>query len=92
MSGRGKRVLVYTAALLIAPMPLMPYVVGTREFALALIASSAILTPASFYVMRGEWRLKYRPLVGTKMLAASSITFLLGVGMLVGSIVYLVRV
>ena len=72
-------------------MPLMPYVAGTREYAIAIIVSAAILTPASFYAMRGELRLKHRGLVGNKLLAASLITFLLGISMLVGSLVYLGR-
>lgn len=89
MSGRAKRVLVYTAALLISPMPLMPFEPRTREFTLALIPSGAALALASFYVLRGEWREKYRPLVGTKMLVSSVITFALGVSMAVGSALYL---
>lgn len=92
MSGRGKRVLIYTASLLIAPMPVMPYEKGTREFALAVVACGAILTLSSFYVARGELRIKPRLLVGTKLLAASLITLLFGVLLLAGSVVYLSRV
>lgn len=91
MSGRGKRVLVYTASLLTAPLPVMPYVKGTREFALALIACGVILSMGSFYVARGELKLKARGLLGNKLVAASLITLLFGLGMLVGSLVYLVR-
>ena len=89
MSGRAKRVLVYTATLLTAPMPVMPYVKGTREFAFAIMACGAILTLSSFYVVQGEMRVKPRPLVGNKLLAASLVTLLFGASLLIGSIVYL---
>jgi hypothetical protein len=85
MSGRGKRVLVYTAALLCAPLPVMPYAPGTREFAAAVSACGAVLVAASFYVARGELRLRARGLVGTKLLASSLITLVFGLGMLVGA-------
>ena len=88
-SGRGKRVIVYTAALLLAPLPVMPFSKGTREFALAVLACGTVLGLASFYVARGEARLKARSLVGTKMLAASIITLLFGALMVVGSIAFL---
>ena len=80
--------LVYTAALLIAPMPVMPYEKGTREFVLALMVCGAILSVGSFYVAHGEARLTNRGLLGNKMLASSIITLLFGMGMLVGAIVY----
>ena len=89
MSGRAKRVLIYTASLLTAPMPIMPYVKGTREYALAIMACGAILSLSSFYVVRGELKLKARGLLGNKLLASSLITLLFGMSMLVGSIVYL---
>lgn len=89
ISGRAKRVLIYTASLLIAPMPIMPYEKGTREYVLAIMACGAILTLSSFYVVQGELRIKPRPLLGNKLLASSLITFLFGMLMLVGSIVYL---
>lgn len=89
IDGRTKRVLVYTASLLIAPMPVMPYVKGTREYALAIVACGALLSLASFYVARGELKLKHRSLVGNKLLAVSLITLLFGMLMLVGSILYL---
>jgi hypothetical protein len=92
MSGRAKRVLVYTASLLIAPLPVMPFVRGTREFALGVAACGVILSLGSFYVARGEWRLEARGLLGNKMLASSFITLLFGLGMLVWSLVYLGRV
>lgn len=92
ISGRAKRVLVYTVALLTAPLPVMPYAVGTREYALALAACGAILSLASFYVVRGESKLKARGLLGNKLLASSLITLLFGVGLLLGAIVYLSRV
>ncbi len=91
MSGRGKRVLVYTAALLLAPVPVMPVEKGTREFALSLVACGAALSLASFYVARGELRLRHRSLLGNKLLASSLITLLFGVSMLVGSLIYLCR-
>lgn len=91
MSGRGKRVAVYTASLLIAPMPVMPYAKGTREFAFALVACGAILTLGSLQAARGELRLKARSLLGNKLLAASLITLLFGVGTLVGAVLYLAR-
>ena len=92
ISGRAKRVIVYTASLLIAPMPIMPYEKGTREYALAIMVCSIILIVSSSYVVRGEMRLTARSLVGNKLLAASLITLLFGMLMLVGAIVYLSRV
>jgi hypothetical protein len=89
ISGRAKRVLVYTISLLTAPLPIMPYEKGTREFAFALIVCGAVLTLSSFYVARGEVRIKPRPLVGTKLLASSLITLLFGLSLLLGAIVYL---
>jgi hypothetical protein len=92
MSGRAKRVLVYTASLLTAPLPVMPYVGGTREYAFALTACGAILTLSSFYVARGEMRLRNRGLLGNKLLATSLITLAFGASMLVGAVLYLSRV
>lgn len=92
ISARARRVLVYTVSLLIAPMPVMPYVKGTREYALSIMACGAILTLASFYVVQGELKLKHRALLGNKLLAASFITLLFGVSLLLGSVVYLSRV
>ena len=89
MSGRAKRVLVYTTTLLIAPMPVMPFVKGTREFAWAVVACGAILSVGSYYAARGEMQLKYRGLLGNKILASSLITLLCGIMMLFGSLVYL---
>jgi hypothetical protein len=89
ISSRAKRILVYTATLLIAPMPVMPYERGTREFTLALIACGALLSLSSFYVAHGEMKIKHRPLLGNKLLAASLITLLFGALMLLGSILYL---
>jgi hypothetical protein len=90
MSGRAKRVLVYTAALLIAPVPLMPFVRGTWEFASAVLACGVILGAGSFYAARGEWRVRPRGLLGNKLLAASVITWLFGVGLAAWSLVWLV--
>ena len=92
MSGRGKRVLVYTAALLLAPMPLMPFAGGTREFALAGVACGTALALSSLYVARGEWGLEHRGLLGTKLLAASIITLAFGTGIVVWALSYLIRV
>lgn len=91
MSGRARRILVYTAALLIAPMPVMPFAKGTREFAWAGVACGVILSVGSFYAARGEWKVKPRGLVGDKLLAASAITWLFGVGLVAWSVVWLVR-
>lgn len=90
-SGRGKRVIVYTAALLLAPLPAMPFAWGTRGFALGVLVWGAALGLASLYVARGEARLKARPLVGTKMLIASVLTLLLGALLVAGSLVFLAR-
>jgi hypothetical protein len=70
-------------------MPVMPFVKGTREFALAVVVCGAVLTLSSFYVARGELRVKYRPLVGTKLLASSLITLVFGAGLVVGAVAYL---
>ena len=69
----------------------MPYEKGTREFTLAIIACGAILTLASFYVVQGERRVKARPLVGNKLLAASLITLVFGICLLVGALWNLIR-
>ena len=92
ISGRAKRILLYTASLLIAPMPVMPFETGTREYALAIMACAAILMLSSFYVARGELRLSPRSLLGNKLLAASFITLLFGMLIFVGSMVYLSQV
>jgi hypothetical protein len=89
MSGRAKRVLVYTASLLLAPLPLMPFERGERGFALAVAACGAVLSLGSFYVARGELRLKARGLLGMKLLASSLITLAFGASMLLGAVVYL---
>lgn len=67
----------------------MPYEKGTREFALAIMVCGAIVTLSSFYVAQGEIKIKPRPLLGNKLLAASLITLLFGVAMLISSIVKL---
>lgn len=69
----------------------MPFEKGTREFVLGVMACGAVLSLASFYVFRGELKLRARSLVGNKLLAASLITLLFGLSMLLGSIVYLSR-
>jgi hypothetical protein len=89
MSGRARRVIIYTAALLLAPMPVMPFVKGTREFALAVLACGVILSAGSFYAARGEWRVRPRSLLGNKLLAASAITWVFGGGLVAWSAVWL---
>ena len=91
ISGRARRVLVYTASLLVAPLPAMPYERGTREFAFALAAWGAVTTLSSLYVARGELRLRHRGLLGDKLLATSLITLACGASLLVGAAVYLIR-
>lgn len=90
MSGRAKRVLVYTVALLVAPMPVMPFVKGTRAYAVTIAVCGAVLALSSFYVARGELKLEARSLLGTKLLAASLITLLFGAAMFVGAVVSLI--
>lgn len=92
LSDRAKRVIVYTASLLIAPVPVMPYEKGTREYALAIMVCGILVILSSFYVVQGELRLTSRSLVGNKLLAASLITLLFGMLMFIGSVVYLGRV
>lgn len=87
----AKHVIVYTAALLGATLPVMPYVKTTREFALALVVCGVVLSLSSFYVARGELKLKARGLLGNKLAASSIITFLFGISIFVGAIIYLVR-
>jgi hypothetical protein len=82
-------VLVYTAALLLAPLPVMPFAPGTREFVWAVGACGALLAAASYYVARGEWRLGHRGSLGFKLLAASLITLLFGTALVAGSFVHL---
>ena len=91
MSNRAKRVLVYTASLLLAPLPVMPFEAGTREFAWSLVPCSIILSLGSFYVARGELRTKARDLLGMKLIATSILTLLFGVAMFVGTLIYLLR-
>ena len=83
--------MIYTASLLLSPLPLMPYAKGTREFALAALACGVILSAGSFYAARGEWRVRPRSLVGNKLLAASAMTWLFGVGLVAWSVVWLVQ-
>jgi hypothetical protein len=89
MSGRSKRVLVYTVSLLAAPLPVMPWAKGTYEFVVSLVPCGVILALGSFYALRGELRLRARGLLGQKLVAASAITLLFGAALFVGSLVYL---
>ena len=70
-------------------MPAMPFSRGSREFSLALMVWGAIMILSSFYLARGEFRLKSRSLLGTKLLVTSLLTLLFGVLLVVGSIVHL---
>jgi hypothetical protein len=70
-------------------MPVMPYVRGTREYALGVAVCGFVLSLASFYVARGEWRLGARGLLGNKLLASSLITLAFGMALLAGAVVYL---
>ena len=92
MSGRAKRVLVYTVCLLTAPLPVMPFAKGTREFAYGVAACGAALSLASLYVVRGELRLRHRGPLGFKLLAASFITLAFGLCLFLGAAVHLGRV
>jgi hypothetical protein len=67
----------------------MPFEKGTSEFAWAVGACGTALAAASYYVARGEWRLKHRGLLGNKLLAASLLTLLFGMALAAGSVVYL---
>lgn len=89
MSGQGKRVLLYTASLLTAPLPLMPFEKGEREFGLALAACALVLTLGSFYLFRGELRGGMLGPLRAKLVAVSGITLLFGMVLLAGSVVYI---
>ncbi|HEX8284954.1 MAG TPA: hypothetical protein VF588_16450 [Pyrinomonadaceae bacterium] len=91
MSGRAKRVLFYTVALLAAPLVAIPWEKGTPEFALSLATSGLFIAVASIYVLWGELRPKTRGLLGFKLIATTLITLVFGVGLVVGSVVYLLR-
>ena len=66
--------LVYTAALLVGFMPMMPFERGTREFGLAALATCAIIGGAGLFVIRGERDAYWRPMWAQKMLAAAWVT------------------
>ena len=89
ISDRGRRVLVYASALLLAPLPVMPFAKGTDEFAWGVAACGAALAAASYYVARGEWGRRRRGLPGNKLLAASLITLAFGLALAAGAVVYL---
>lgn len=91
MPGRAKRVLVYAAALILSPAWLMPWELGTREFALALVPYGLALSLLSLYVLRGELAFREPGLLGWKLVAASFITLLFAASLAVGSVVYLLR-
>ncbi len=89
MSSRGKHVLIYTFAVLLCPLPVIPFVAGTREFALSLLPCGVILLFGSLYVLAGEAKRASRDLLGYKLLATSTITTAFALGLIVGSVVYL---
>ncbi len=89
LNERTKRVLVYTASLLVAPLPLMPYDKGTRAFTLALVVCSTILMLSSYYVVHRELPLKHRPLFATKMLVAAFFTLVFAIALLVAALIHL---
>lgn len=91
MSGRAKRILVYTASLLLAPLPAMPFAKGTGEYALAIMGWGVIMIFSSYYVFRGEHKLKSGSLLNRKLLAVSLITLMFGLSMVIGAVVYLIR-
>ena len=68
----------------------MAFEVGSRDFAVALIPCGALVAAASAYVVHGEVG-KPRSLLCNKLLASATITFLFAVGLIIGSLVYLVR-
>jgi hypothetical protein len=90
MSGRAKRVLFYTFALLASPVIAIPWKKGTPAFAVSLVLSGLFITAASFYVLRDELKPETRGLLGAKLVAATLITLVFGVGLVVGSVVYLI--
>ena len=90
MSGRARRILVYTVALLTAPLPVMPFEKGTPAFALSLVPCGLFIVLASVYVLRGELGLRSHGLLGMKLIATTLITLAFGAALLAGSVVYLV--
>lgn len=81
--------LVYTASLLLGPLPAMPFARGTREFVAALAAWGAVVALASLYVARGELRLRARTPAGDRLLAASLVTLPSGALVALGSLLRL---
>jgi hypothetical protein len=91
MTPRPKRVLVYTLALLLAPVPLMPFEPGSRPFVLTLFPSMSVLVLAGVYVIRGELPAKGRPLYATKLLIAATMTSITAVLVLAFALLWLQR-
>jgi hypothetical protein len=89
MTGRAKRVLLYTLALLTAPLPVMPFEKGTRAFALSLVPCALFIVLASVYVLRGELGLRSRGLLGMKLVVTTLITMAFGMALLAGCVVYI---
>jgi hypothetical protein len=69
----------------------MPFEKGEREFWLALIACGTLLSAGSAYAARGEVQLQHRSLVGNKILAASTITLVAGIALLVLAVLKLAK-
>ena len=89
MSGRARRIFVYTVALLTAPLPVMPFEKGTRAFALSLVPCGLFIVVASVYVLRGELGLRSRGLLGMKLVVTTLITMVFGMALLAGCVVYI---
>ena len=85
---RTKRVLIYTASLLVAPIFVFPFQPGSRSFAFSLLPCGVVLSLASLYVVLGEKR-KPRTLLRSKLFFTSFITMLFGLGLCIGAVVYL---
>ena len=91
LSGRAKRVLVYTATLLGAPVLVLPFVPGTPAYAAAGAVCGVLLSAGSAYAARGELQTRPRLLVGTKLLICALFTLLLGVSMVAVALVWRLR-
>ena len=90
MRPRPKRALLYTLALLLGFLPMMPFEPRSREFHYALTVSCAIFIGAGIYVIRGERAVQGRPLWARKMLAAAWVTTIAAAIVLVMSAAWLV--
>ena len=91
MQHRTRRMLVYTLALLMGFIPMMPFERGTRAFALAGLVSGAIIAAAGIYVIRGERDARWRPMWARKLLAAAWVTTIAAVILLAIAVYGLLR-